>query len=71
MDWDEISTRLSALTVRELREIGRRHFAGSLGGASAKYELVQAMVTQMRYWSRLESESAKSKLQAALQEIGA
>lgn len=34
--WDALRDHLGAMTVRELRGIGRRWFNGTLGGASGK-----------------------------------
>lgn len=52
-DWDDFERRLMALTVRELRELGRTWFAGMLGGASTKRDIAQTMTSQMRHWWRL------------------
>ena len=51
-NWEDVRRRLTALTMRQLRTIGRSWFAGCLGGASAKAEYVGEMVAQMRHWWR-------------------
>ena len=54
-DWDELSERLSRLSVKQLHVVTSRWFAGSMGGASKKSDIVQTMVSQMRHWYRLEN----------------
>lgn len=51
-DWNHIKETLASMPMRMLRPIGRRWFAGALGGASTKSEYIGEMVTQMTYWWR-------------------
>lgn len=51
-DWDELSGRLSAMTVKQLRSITSAWFVGSMGGASTKRDIVHTMCGQMRNWWR-------------------
>lgn len=48
-DWKSVKERLGALTLKELKPI-KSWFNGSLGGASAKTEVVSTMATQMKSW---------------------
>lgn len=48
--WDALRDHLGVMTVKELRGIGRRWFNGTLGGASSKGAIADAMVSQMRHW---------------------
>lgn len=49
-DWEDVERRLLAMTVKQLRELGRTWFPGCLGGESTKRGITQEMVAQMRHW---------------------
>lgn len=48
-DWDELAERLSKLTLKQIRVVTSRWFAGSMGGESTKAGIIREMVSQMRY----------------------
>ena len=69
-NWRELKSRLMALTMKQLRPIGRKWFMGCLGGASTKAEYVDEMVTQMRHWWRLyESEGGHESVRGILADL--
>ena len=69
-NWRELKSRLMALTMKQLRTIGRKWFMGCLGGASTKAEYVGEMVTQMRHWWRLyESEGGHDSVRGILADL--
>lgn len=67
--WDALRDRLGAMTVRELRGIGRRWFAGCLGGASTKAQIVDEMVSQLRYWWRLPDGYGRDEVRNVMRDI--
>lgn len=69
-DWDDLRCRLMALTMRQLRPIGRAWFNGSLGGASTKAEYVREMVSQMRHWWHLPDGYGRQRVRNVLADIG-
>ena len=48
----DVEARMSRLKLRQLRQLGRTWFMGSLGGESTKAGITREMVSQMRYWWR-------------------
>lgn len=70
-DWEDVERRLSALNVKQLRELGRTWFSGCLGGASTKRGIVQAMVAQMRHWWRMDVGRIRTRYALSmLEELG-
>lgn len=67
--WDALRDHLGAMTVRELRGIGRRWFAGCLGGASTKAQIVDEMVTQLRHWWHLPDGYGRDEVRNVLKDI--
>ena len=67
--WDALRDHLGAMTVRELRGIGRRWFAGCLGGASTKAQIVDEMVTQLRHWWHLPEGYGRDEVRNVLKDI--
>ena len=68
--WDALRDHLGAMTVRELRGIGRRWFAGCLGGASTKAQVVDEMVTQLRHWWHLPDGYGRDEVRNVLRDVG-
>lgn len=68
--WDALRDHLGAMTVRELRGIGRRWFAGCLGGASTKAQIVDEMVTQLRHWWHLPDGYGRDEVRNVLRDVG-
>lgn len=68
-DWDELKARLEKMTVKQLRVVTSRWFAGCMGGASAKYEIIQEMVAQMRHWWNLPDNLGKLRVGNVLRTI--
>ena len=69
--WDELRERLFGMTMRELRGIGRDWFAGCLGGASTKAQVVGEMVSQMRHWWYLPDGYGRQRVANVLRDIDA
>lgn len=69
-DWESLRERLLGMTVRELRGIGRRWFAGCLGGASTKAQVVGEMVSQMRHWWHLPDGDGREDVANVLRDVG-
>lgn len=67
--WDALRDHLGAMTVRELRGIGRRWFAGCLGGASTKAQIVDEMVSQLRYWWHLPDGYGRDEVRNVMRDI--
>lgn len=65
-NWNDMRQRLSKLTVKSLRTIGRTWFNGSLGGASSKFELVYTMVSQAQHWWNLPDEHGRQRVRNVL-----
>jgi len=53
-DWEELAERLSKLTLKQIRVVTSRWFAGSMGGESTKAGIIREMVGQMRYLYHME-----------------
>lgn len=71
-DWNHIKETLASMPMRMLRPIGRRWFAGALGGASAKSEYIGEMVTQMTYWWRsYAAEGGQDRVRNVMKDIEA
>ena len=73
-DWDEVERKLLAMTVKQLRAIGRKWFAGMLGGASSKRDIAQTMTVQMRHWWTSCGDSGRGRVRnvmMALERMGA
>ena len=68
--WDALRDHLGAMTVRELRGIGRRWFAGCLGGASTKAQIVDEMVSQLQYWWHLPDGDGREDVANVLRDVG-
>lgn len=69
-DWDDVERRLLAMTVKQLRAIGRKWFAGMLGGASSKRDIAQTMTVQMRHWWRSCGDSGRGRVEGVLSAMG-
>ena len=69
--WDELRERLHGMTMRELRGICRDWFAGSLGGASTKAQVVGEMISQMRHWWHLPDGYGRQRVANVLRDIDA
>ena len=69
--WDELRERLFGMTLRELRGIRRDWFAGSLGGASTKAQVVGEMISQMRHWWHLPDGYGRQRVANVLRDIDA
>ena len=67
--WDALRDHLGAMTVKELRGIGRRWFNGTLGGASSKGAIADAMVSQMRHWWRLPDGYGRGRVRNVMKDI--
>jgi hypothetical protein len=67
-DWEDVERRLSALTVKQLRELGRTWFGGCLGGASTKRGIARTMTSQMRHWWRMDVGRVRVRL--VMEELG-
>ena len=67
--WDALRDHLGAMTVKELRGIGRRWFNGCLGGASTKAQVVGEMVSQLRYWWHLPDGYDRQRVANVLRDI--
>ncbi len=67
--WDALRDHLGAMTVRELRVIGRRWFNGTLGGASSKGAIADAMVSQMRHWWHLPDGYGRDRVKNVMADI--
>ena len=68
--WEAVRETLMGMTVRELRGIGRRWFAGCLGGASTKAQVVGEMATQLRHWWRLPDGYGRERVRNVLRDVG-
>ena len=53
-DWEELAERLSKLTLKQIRVVTSRWFAGSMGGESTNAGIIREMVSQMRYLYHME-----------------
>ena len=67
-NWEDVERRLSALTVKQLRELGRTWFCGCLGGATTKRDIARTMTSQMRHWWRMDVGRVRVRL--VLKELG-
>lgn len=67
--WDELRGRLLGMTVRELRGIRRDWFAGCLGGASTKAQVVGEMVSQLRHWWRMPDGYGRQRVANVLRDV--
>lgn len=68
-DWDEIESRMLALTLKQLKPI-KAWFNGCLGGATSKREAVRVMRNQMRYWWRhIDGDAGKIRVRRVLKTL--
>lgn len=67
--WETVRETLMAMTVKELRGIGRRWFCGALGGASSKGAIADAMVSQMRHWWHLPDGYGRERVRNVLRDV--
>lgn len=68
--WETVRETLMGMTTKELRGIGRRWFAGCLGGASTKAQIVDEMVSQMRHWWHLPDGYGRQDVANVLRDVG-
>ena len=66
--WNSLQERLSKLTLRKIKPIKKKWFDGAMGGASSKQEIVQEMVSQMRYWWH-NADDGQSRVTRIVEEI--
>lgn len=64
-DWDEVRKTMESLTLRRIAPI-RQALRGSLGGASAKADVIDAVITQLRHWWRHGGEHGRARCRRAL-----
>lgn len=67
--WEGVRETLMGMTVKELRGIGRRWFAGCLGGASTKAHIVDEMVSNLRHWWHLPDGYGRERVRNVLRDV--
>ena len=67
-NWEDVERLLLAMTVKQLRELGRTWFDGCLGGAFTKRDIAKTMTSQMRHWWRMDVGCVR--VQCVLKELG-
>lgn len=67
-NWGDVRDRLLDLNLKQLKPI-RKIFAGCLGGATTKGEIVGEMVGQMQHWWRRCDWQGKTRVRHVLREI--
>ena len=68
--WEAVRETLMGMTTKQLRAIARDWFAGCLGGASTKRDVVDAMVSQLRHWWRLPDGYGRERVRNVLRDVG-
>jgi len=61
---------LMNMTTAQLKPIRRDWFAGALGGASTKAQVVGEMVTQLRHWWHLPDGYGRERVRNVLRDVG-
>lgn len=67
--WEAVRETLMAMTTAQLRPIRRDWFAGALGGASTKAQIVGEMVSQMRHWWHLPDGYGRERVRNVLRDV--
>lgn len=68
--WEAVHGMLMNMTTAQLKPIRRDWFAGALGGASTKRDVVDAMVSQLRHWWRLPDGYGRERVRNVLRDVG-
>lgn len=67
--WETVRETLMGMTTKQLRRLGREWFNGTLGGASAKGAIADAMVSQMRHWWHLPDGYGRDRVRNVLRDV--
>lgn len=68
--WEAVRETLMGMTTAQLKPIRRDWFAGALGGASTKAQVVGEMVSQLRHWWRLPDGYGRERVRNVLRDVG-
>lgn len=68
--WEAVRETLMGMTTSQLKPIRRDWFAGCLGGASTKAQVVGEMVSQLRHWWLMPDGYGRERVRNVLRDVG-